>query len=115
MEMKSLDIKKMLENSNTVDSILGKLTENPYRKFLDMFSSLRENRIVVHYSDSILFISSSEPESISESMPRIQELLKEGGIEIQKCSEILDESIGFTVEINLLKKHVDKFCNGKMD
>jgi hypothetical protein len=112
MELRRIDIKKLLEGSGTVDYILGKLTENPHTKFLDVFSYLRESKIATHYSDSILYISSSDEEYLVESLPVVQGLLKERNIEVQKCSEILDEGIRFTIEINLLKKHVDRFCNG---
>ena len=115
MEVESIDIKKMLESSKTVESILGRLTQNPNKRFLEMFLPLKKDRVVVSYSDSVLYVSSPESKSITESLPTVHKLLKDNSIDMQKCSEIIDESIGFTVEINLLKKHVEQFCNGKVE
>lgn len=107
-----IDIKKLLESNRTVENILNKLTKSPYSKFVDLLSPMKERRIVSFYSDSTLYLSSSEEESLIENLDDIKDLLKNNGIEVQKCSEVINESIGYTVKVSVLKKHVDTFCNG---
>lgn len=111
----TIDIKKILESSKTVEDILSRLSENPHKKFLNIFSPLKEDRFVVSYSDSVLSLSSPQSSNLIECLPEVRGLLRENSIDIQKCSEVIDENIGFTIEISLLQKHVEKFCNGKMD
>lgn len=112
MEISRVNIQKLLESNKTVENILSRLSESPYEKFHMLLDPFKESRIVSFYTDSTLYVSSSEPEALEENIDRIKTLLKDNGIEVQKCSEVIDESVGYTVKINVLKKHVEKFCNG---
>ena len=109
-----VDIKKLLESSS-VDSVVKRLKENPYKNFNTLFESLKNDNVFTSCYEAKLYMSSNKEQSLTESVQEIKSILKENSIEVVEFSKIEDEGLCFTQEVVLVKKDVERFCNGKLD
>jgi len=104
-----VEVKRILESSGTLETILSNLTKDPHSKFSLLFSSLKESKCFFHYEEGVLAGFSTSKEVMGEASLKAKEILKENNFEVLKTLPS-EDGLGYSVEISLLKKEVNEYC-----
>jgi len=106
-----LEIKSVLESPLSILEVVNKLRENPFSAINSLFLDSEFKNVFFSCYGNKLSISSNSADRIEFSIPKVREILNRSKIGVIKLSEIEDEELGFNLDITLVLKDVNNYCN----